>query len=223
MELIGAGRASRIFALDDEKVLRRCEFDVRDEARVMRWVRERGFPAPEVFEVSGGDLVMERLHGPTLGSELFGARIDAAKAGEILIDLHERLHAIEVPDWLAGEPRGIDLRAADGPTCVLHLDLHPENVILTDDGPFLVDWTNAARGEPGIDLAVSWAILAGVDLDGLGMAPQWVEVARAALLGRLREPLSTEALCVALRFREADRNVDPAEIAKLRMELGQVR
>ena len=32
---------------------------------------------------------------------------------------------------------------------VLHLDLHPGNVMLTDDGPFVIDWSNGCAGEAG--------------------------------------------------------------------------
>jgi aminoglycoside phosphotransferase (APT) family kinase protein len=42
----------------------------------------------------------------------------------------------------------------------LHLDLHPLNVMLGPKGPVVIDWTNACRGDPAIDVALSWAIIA---------------------------------------------------------------
>lgn len=36
---------------------------------------------------------------------------------------------------------------------MLHLDLHPGNVILTVAGPVVIDWTDVLRGDPALDLA----------------------------------------------------------------------
>ncbi len=38
-------------------------------------------------------------------------------------------------------------------TVLCHGDLHPSNVILTDDGPMIVDWFDACRGEPVAEVA----------------------------------------------------------------------
>ena len=69
----------------------------------------------------------------------------------LLADLHEQLHGIEAPEWL----RPVD---ATGDR-VLHLDLHPMNVMMTERGPVVIDWTNAARGDPLTDVAVTYVIL----------------------------------------------------------------
>ncbi|GAB3994721.1 hypothetical protein GCM10029992_10000 [Glycomyces albus] len=211
MELIGAGRASQVFALDEGRVLRRADFDVSDEARTMRHVREAGYPVPEVLEVSGGEMTMERLHGPTLAAELIAGRIGGTQAAAILIDLHERLHRIPAPEWLPGSPRGVDL----GGDSLLHLDLHPENVIVTDDGPRLVDWTNAARGADAADFAVSWAILAGVEPDDFGAEADRIATELGELCAALAERASAEAVEAAIAYREADTSVEAAEISRV--------
>lgn len=218
MELIGGGRASQVFALDDRKVLRRSGFDVSGEARLMRFLHGEGFPVPEVFAADGGDLTMRRLHGPTLAAA--AAAIGPAETARTLLDLHDRLHAIDAPDWLATEPRGA---ALGGAPKVLHLDLHPENVIVTDEGPYLVDWTNAAAGAPEFDLAVSWAILAGLDPAALGPDPAPMAAALGELLDLLAERFPPEAAAFAVAYREVDPNVDAAESRRLRLALGAGR
>jgi aminoglycoside phosphotransferase (APT) family kinase protein len=54
---------------------------------------------------------------------------------------------------------------ADGPVVLCHGDLHPGNVVLTDDGPMLVDWFDAGRGDPLADIARSTLLIAP-DADG---------------------------------------------------------
>lgn len=48
---------------------------------------------------------------------------------------------------------------------VIHLDLHPENVVLTAQGPVVIDWRNARDGSPDLDVAMSALILAQVALE----------------------------------------------------------
>jgi len=228
MELIGGGRASQVFALDERTVLRRSGFDVSGEVRLMRHLRAAGFPVPEVFASDGGDLTMRRLYGGTLGAEVTAGRIGVPEAAQLLLDLHDRLHTIDAPDWLPTARRGLDLAGLDladpdrvgpGPAKVLHLDLHPENVIVTDGGPYLVDWTNAAAGAPELDLAVSWAILAGIDLSTSGTDFDWLEAVRGDLLAVFSERVAPDALALAVAYREADPNVDPVEAQRLRRAL----
>ncbi|MFF4396554.1 phosphotransferase family protein [Streptomyces sp. NPDC001480] len=63
--------------------------------------------------------------------------------------------------------------SADPGARVLHLDLHPDNVILTPDGPRVIDWSNAEDGPPGLDWGTSAVILAQVAVgdDALAARP----------------------------------------------------
>jgi tRNA A-37 threonylcarbamoyl transferase component Bud32 len=69
--LVGAGRNADVYDIEGGRVLRRYR-DGRDvrrvdtEARVMMQARAAGVPVPEVFDVSGSDIVMERAAGPTM-------------------------------------------------------------------------------------------------------------------------------------------------------------
>ncbi|GAA2139881.1 phosphotransferase [Glycomyces algeriensis] len=213
MELLASGRASAVYAIDERTVLRRSGFDIVNEVRLMRYLRERGYPVPEVYAADGREMRMERLHGPTLAHELTTGRVGPAQCAEFIRNLHNELHRIEPPAWLATQARGVDLTGGATGHAVLHLDLHPENILLTDHGPQVIDWTNAAAGDPEIDLAVTWAIFAGIDATPL-------EPALAADFDRLLELLgngpSRHALAAAIAFREADGNLDAAELNRLR-------
>jgi aminoglycoside phosphotransferase (APT) family kinase protein len=141
---LAEGRASEIFDLGDGRVLRRFKRggDPQFEARVMEHARAHGFPAPAVHEVRADALVLERVEGPTM-LEAMDLQRDSAQ----LARLHRQLH--EIPFEGAA---------------LLHLDLHPDNVILSPAGPVVIDWTNAASGDPMLDVALVWVILVGTGL-----------------------------------------------------------
>ncbi|MHB1489584.1 MAG: phosphotransferase [Cellulomonas sp.] len=163
--LLASGSWSDVFILDHERLLRRNRHhDVSArEVELLRHVSDAGFPAPTPFAVDGPDLVLERLHGPTLLQSLAAGETRLSAGAQILADLHARLHAVTPP-----------ADAATGQV-VVHLDLHPANVILTETyGPALIDWTGAALGEPDLDLAVTAIVLAEVAVD------EEVEYARGA-------------------------------------------
>ena len=63
------------------------------------------------------------------------------------------LVGVAVDEVLAALPTG-------GPLVLCHGDLHPGNVILTSDGPMLVDWFDTGRGDPIADVARSTLLMA---------------------------------------------------------------
>jgi len=69
-DLFAAGRDADIFEYGKGSVLRRSRNDRSQvlEARIMEFVRTKGYPVPEVFGVSddGIELVMDRIEGPTM-------------------------------------------------------------------------------------------------------------------------------------------------------------
>ncbi|WP_198961854.1 phosphotransferase [Pseudonocardia sp. MH-G8] len=203
MNLLGSGRTADVYALDGRRVLRRYRDggDVTREAATMAYVHALGFPAPAVHSATGPDLVMERLDGPILREAVSAHGHDAAEAGRVLADLHTRLHALPAR---SGHP---DER-------VLHLDLHPENVVLTDRGPVLIDWTNAADGPADLDVALSAVILAQV---AVNPAHAFATVAEAMLAAFLPaaggRPLRMLERAVARRG--ADPTMTPAELGLL--------
>lgn len=118
----------------------------------MRQARAHGFPVPEVISVWGPDLVLERVDGPTMRAHIERDPSLLESQAALLAALHEQLHAITAPAWLPAAGTGDSL---------LHLDLHPENVLIGRDGPRVIDWANAARGHWADDVATTFVILAG--------------------------------------------------------------
>jgi hypothetical protein len=130
--LLARGEDADVFAIDGERVLRRYRRRPVSEREVaiMRYVRARGYPTPRVFEVKGPDLTLERIDGPTMLADLRLRPWRLRRHALTLARLHRELHALPPPDFLGPE----------GPA-ILHLDLHPENVMLARRGP----WSSIGR------------------------------------------------------------------------------
>ncbi len=217
--LIGSGRAADVFEFGAGKVLRRYRvpYSSAGEADLMRYVRLAGYPVPTVMSADGPDLVMERVHGRDMLTDMASRPWRIIRHARTLARLHDQLHEIAAP---AGLPRPL------GPgDRVLHLDLHPGNVLLTEDGPVVIDWTNACAGPAGADVAMAYVIMASSDIDA---SPRWLRPAvrglRALLLHRFRAAVRDDPgpyLASVARYRITDVNVRPAEADRLRLLSGE--
>src|SRR5256712_7701848 len=136
--LLASGRDGDIFAYGRDLVVRRSRRgrSMDREAGIMRYVARHGYPAPRVEDVRAN------------GWELVMERIDGPTMLEVL--------------W----KRPWTLRRNAGRLAMLHLDLHPLNVILSPQGPRLIDWTNAACGTGPADVALTWLLMATADIPG---------------------------------------------------------
>jgi hypothetical protein len=204
-----SGRGSEIFDLGDGTVLRRFKNggDPQGEAFVMDHAAQHGYPVPRVIDVKEDALVLERIDGRTMLDELRARLWRLAHHAATLALLHERLHAIPAPGALAPAGTG---------DALLHLDLHPENVMLSPSGPVVIDWTNARRGAAALDVAMTWVIGAtsGGVLGRMFLRPFLPHFDRAALVAAL--PLAAER-------RIADPNVSERERAAVRRLVARVR
>ena len=218
---IAAGRDTVIHAHGPDKVVRRAPDDrsFTREAEVMAHVRANGFPVPEVHRVAPGEMVLERISGPTMLEDLGTRPWRMGAHARVLADLHHRLHRLPVPDGLRPFP------PVEGDS-ILHLDLHPANVILSPDGPVLIDWTNAARGAAGADLALTWIILAVFESDDRGLMKVVIAALRKVFLRRFLAAVDQAAAAAALpgvaEYRQQDRNIRPTEAAALRELVAEV-
>lgn len=163
------------------------------EARMTRAVFAAGCPAPEVLDEVSVDgrfgIVLRRLDGPTLLQLSRSGAVTPQQTGAILASLSLAVHRTPPPRdvlpmhaWMKGSLRlnggRLPAHVASGvpvlierlpPDDVLcHGDIHPGNVIMTAEGPRLIDWGSAVRAPAGLDLGCSHIGLAE-------MAPQIVD------------------------------------------------
>ena len=214
--LLASGRDGDIFEFGPGLVLRRARDgrNIAGEARIMEYVGARGLPVPRIHAVraNGTEIVMDRVDGPTMLGAITRRPWRLARHAEVLADLHRRLHAIESPDWLESLPGGGDQ--------IVHLDLHPLNVLYGSDGPVLIDWTNARRGRPEIDLAHTWLVVAAADTSDQGLIGRVGAPIQRRFAALVIDTFDRVAVAPFLRpvveGRAADRNMLPSELAAMR-------
>lgn len=151
----------------------------RHEAEIARAIYAAGVAVPRVYEVVEVDgragVVYERIAGPSLLDMLAAPPWPLWRVARLLAEtqasIHERTVA-EMPPLREKLARLI--RAASSLTPALqraalaalaaldalpdgaalcHGDYHPDNVLLSARGPLVIDWENAALGDPLADVA----------------------------------------------------------------------
>jgi aminoglycoside phosphotransferase (APT) family kinase protein len=188
---------------------------IRYEARYAEAARAAGAPAPRLLgleQIEGRTAsVWERLEGTSMWQLVVDRPRDAPALGRLLADVQADLFALVPPvtlprqrDRLVSKIRRtaatVDASLAAalermpppiGDLRLCHGDLHPSNVILGRDGPMLVDWFDASRGDRHADIARSLLTLLGDGADPPKHLPGWDPATLRALtdayLGRLRE------------------------------------
>jgi aminoglycoside phosphotransferase (APT) family kinase protein len=152
---------------------------IRYEARYAEAARVAGAPAPRLVGLEQIDGRVASIWEHAVGISMWQLVVDdpgrAAEQGRLLADLQHGLLALVPPVTLPRQRDRIEakirrtaatidpsfgralalLPPPTGTPRLCHGDLHPSNVLLTDDGPILVDWLDAARGDPLADVARS--------------------------------------------------------------------
>jgi Phosphotransferase enzyme family len=214
--LLASGRDSDIYAHAPGLVVRRSRQgrSLRTEALTMEYARSCGYPVPAVAELSDDEteLVMEQVDGPSM-VDLLGRRPwTLATQADLLISLHRRLHELLAPEWLLPAQVGTGDR-------LLHLDLHPLNVLMGTSGPMVIDWSNAARGDPPIDVAMSWLLMAVGEIPAGRIQAAFLERARIFLIRRFLIGFEREdvqrCLHEVVEWKMTDENMTASECAAM--------
>ncbi|MGH2550867.1 MAG: phosphotransferase family protein [Thermomicrobiales bacterium] len=116
-------------------------------------------------------MLIEWMPGKPLLHEVVADLRNAGSWGRLLGEAQARLHEVSAP---AGIPAVADswlgqLNPELPPDAVgqqlLHCDFHPLNVLVNDGQVSgVIDWSNAASGDPRLDVARTWAILELVEI-----------------------------------------------------------
>jgi uncharacterized protein (TIGR02172 family) len=192
--LLGEGREAQIFAWDAGTVLRllRPSQDpkrLEREFSALRAAAAAGVPVPAVHGTTTQDgragIIMDRIDGPDLIMLMSRRPWTISRAAHIVGATHARLHAVPAPADLPSLRDHVRAKINSAVTlprrlaeCALtildtlpdgdrlcHGDFHPGNILYGKNGPSVIDWADATRGDPMGDLARSRLILGDVRVD----------------------------------------------------------
>jgi Ser/Thr protein kinase RdoA (MazF antagonist) len=161
---------------------------LQHEARMTRAVFAAGGPAPEVLGEVTVDgrfgIVLPWFDGPTLREATRTGAITREGAGAILATLCLAVHRTPPPPAALSLRQAMDARLQfagnvlperiiagvfalieqHAPADVLcHSDLHSGNVIMTAEGPKLIDWLGAARAPAAYEMAQCQVLMSELD------------------------------------------------------------
>jgi len=184
---VAQGRTAEIYAWDATHILKLyrdwCPRQwVEYESQVAHAIVAAGIPTPaagEIVEIEGRrGIIYERVRAYSMLQDIQAHPWRLWLHARALAELQVRVHRLVVPglpryrDELADaigraptlpEPlRQLALERLvtlpDGET-LCHGDLHPDNVLITERGPLIIDWMTAVSGSPWADVARSSMIL----------------------------------------------------------------
>jgi aminoglycoside phosphotransferase (APT) family kinase protein len=185
----------------------------------MEHVRTQGYPAPAVEELSddGESMVIERIEGSDMLARMTRRPWTIAHQGRELADLHRRLHELTAPDWLRDAPVGRGNQ-------ILHLDLHPLNLMMSPKGPVVIDWANACRGDPAADVALAWVLMAAGEVPAGRLIASILGRARSVLvksfLGSVDVDSAKQVLREVVAWKVLDPHMSAAEQARMWQVVG---
>jgi Ser/Thr protein kinase RdoA (MazF antagonist) len=192
-EKIGEGVFSDVHAWAPGQVVKLCkpgipQWVVQHEAQMTRAVFAAGGPAPEVLGEVTLDgrfgIVLPRFDGPTLAQATRTGAVSREQAGAILARLCLAVHRTRPPPGALSLRQAMDARlqfagrvlperittgvlaliehlAPDDVLC--HGDIHSSNVIMTAQGPRLIDWLGTARAPAAYEIAQCHVLIAELD------------------------------------------------------------
>jgi aminoglycoside phosphotransferase (APT) family kinase protein len=158
---------------------------IRFEAIYSDLVAGCGLPVPRVLGlemIDGREVsIFERIDGPTMWDLLMSRPADAVEFGRELGELHRRVLVVTPPIALPSQRSRVLAKIAEGarsfdasiggyastvpevvdPVVLCHGDFHPKNIIVSERGPYLIDWFDASRGDSCGDVARTSVLLGG--------------------------------------------------------------
>ncbi len=201
--VVDVGTFATLYALSDTEMLRRYRSgrDAGGEARLLAHLHAHGLPVPRTVHLGGPDLQVERLHGPTLLQGLVSGEVGIREGATLLADLQTQLHAVPLPPGLTGPPRSV----------VVHLDLHPGTIVLSEEhGPTVVAWGSARLDLAATDRACTALVIGEVASDE---GEEYAPAARAFLASYLHAVprFNPDHIITAAAHRRRDPGLSAAE------------
>jgi uncharacterized protein (TIGR02172 family) len=180
-KLIGQGRTAEVFEWGEDKILKLFRNDfpkavAENEYKVSMELCKKGVPMPQVFDLieyeSRVGIIYERIKGPTMMNLTSVKPWAISKQAKILAELHKTIQKnvdFELPsqkERLKENIASTELLTVDiknkifavieklpSDSILCHGDFHPDNVLICEEEPIVIDWMTATSGNPLADIA----------------------------------------------------------------------
>ncbi|MEJ5313739.1 MULTISPECIES: phosphotransferase family protein [Anaerolinea] len=187
---VAYGRTAEIYAWHDDTVLKLFydwfSFEnIQYEWKIARAVQSSGLPVPvvgEILHIHGRyGITYQHIQGNSMVRQMMREPWKVFHYARKMADLHARIHAITLqtdlpplrakiatkihqaaalPDDLRQETLQLLENMPDGDR-LCHGDFHPENILITPQGEWIIDWIDAGIGNPLADVARTTVIFLG--------------------------------------------------------------
>jgi tRNA A-37 threonylcarbamoyl transferase component Bud32 len=185
--IVGQGRHSTVYEYTDNQVLKMFPAGterraVEDELMKTKLVKEYGVECPiarAVVEEQGSlGILMDHVHGPNYLEWMLPHPTALNKLIMLFVQEQHEIHMHKVSElpsvkdvlWskisgcveISQETKGAlskQLKMLPEGEHLCHLDYHPENIVVSIDGPLVIDWANAGKGNYLADVAMTSVLL----------------------------------------------------------------
>ncbi len=186
---IAEGGTAEIFDWDKDKILKLYRDgyplgEAEQEAARASIAHGAGLNTPAVIDTiiieNRQGVIFERVHGVTMLEDILANPQKlipyAHLLAELQVDMHTRTASklplqrqliqrkIQNAAALTEETKAAiltNLNQFQDDNAICHGDFHPDNILLTVEGPVIIDWVDAAQGTPLADVARTTLILRG--------------------------------------------------------------
>ncbi|PTX48890.1 Ser/Thr protein kinase RdoA (MazF antagonist) [Melghirimyces profundicolus] len=191
-KMIGQGNTAEIYPWGDHRVVKLFRggnhfSSIQRELAVSREVEFLGLPVPKVYgraQLRGRTgILYERITGPAMTLEMSRHPDQLDSFASTLAQLHHQIHQKEgsrldsQKEDLKREIRKTDRLPVKTRDAVIrhlerlpegdrlcHCDFHPDNILMSAEGPVVIDWMIGSRGAPAADIARTALILRDASL-----------------------------------------------------------
>jgi uncharacterized protein (TIGR02172 family) len=212
--LIGQGRTAEIFEINKDKVVKlfRKEFPlslIENEFKISKKLRNENLPIPNVFELTKIEnrtgIIYERIDGKTMMEIISKNPWRTKTEARRLAELHKSIQIpiesvipsqdslirsnIQENELLSERIKTnlidyLDKLPQDKILC--HGDFHPDNVIISKNKFFIIDWMSATLGNPLSDVARTSVIFK------FGIIPEHESRIKIEIINFIRKKYYTE-------------------------------
>jgi uncharacterized protein (TIGR02172 family) len=187
MKLIAKGRTAEVYTWETGKVLKlfnpgASRGTAEYEQRLAQTAHTAGMRSPAVFEIVQIEgrfgIVYESVAGETMLQRLRSKPWQVLKLGKLMAELQAGMHACTTQDLPSMRERLVKRISAARPlpeglrqsvlsdllnlpedNRICHGDFHPENILMTEHEPVIIDWIDATAGNPLGDIARTTLII----------------------------------------------------------------